>query len=117
MPFLKKTGSYDIKYLENRLKEGTVKFFETDTSLMLVEVKNMTQYKVAHIMIGSGNFDGMVELLNSVEEWAKSYGCDRMQFYGRKGWMKYGKKYGKDWKVEKILAVKMLSVLTSISPN
>ena len=58
-------------------------------SAWVTTIENSGSHKWLRVMWAGGKeMEKWKHYLNSIEQWAKSLGCDRSVIYGRKGWAK-----------------------------
>lgn len=72
-----------------------VRYANDTAGVVLTEVNTYPMRKLCCVwgLAGKGVEDWL-NLMVYIENWAKSHGCDGMEFYGRRGWTKYLGDYG-----------------------
>ena len=78
--------SYDD--VENSVMEGRKIFFENDDAFAVVELVDHPNYRVAHVFLSGGKFDGISRLQNSFDDFFRMIGVKKMTILGRKGFKK-----------------------------
>ena len=67
--------------------------------MAVTQVITYPRHKVMHIILLSGKdaFTGwFVDMLHTIEIWAKAVGCARITENGRRGWEKAGERFGRN---------------------
>ncbi|RPJ29551.1 MAG: hypothetical protein EHM33_00355 [Chloroflexi bacterium] len=78
--------SYDD--VESSVMEGRKIFFENDSAFAVVELVDHPNYRVAHVFLSGGEFDGIAKLQNSFDGFFRMIGVKKMTILGRKGFKK-----------------------------
>jgi len=65
----------------------------------MTEILQYAQHKTLHIIAFSGdNFDEQAEVFPTIVEYAKAYGCQSIEQWGRKGWARSLPRYIPEFK-------------------
>lgn len=75
-----------VEYWIDRCKRDTAQLWHLDGLWALSEVIDGKQNRVFHMIAAAGDYNEI--LINDMEKWAKSVGCQVSIFEGRKGWLK-----------------------------
>jgi hypothetical protein len=101
---------YPIEYVRKKLESRDWQCWVTDSAVFITSViKYPSGYSVFDIIYacGTGMNEWNDEAWMTLSAFAKSKGCDEINFRGRKGWGRYGKKFEPDMKTEYRYAVKL----------
>ena len=85
-PAFDRFGLHDAEEWVARCREGTAHLWRCGDSWATTEVIDLPKLRICHITALAGVWDQ--EIMQEIEAWAKSHGCQRVFFTGRKGWAK-----------------------------
>ena len=66
--------------------EGKLQAWYGPGAVVITEVITYPQYRVCNVFLAAGSLREIQAMQPGIEEWARSQGCARMVFTGRKGW-------------------------------
>lgn len=98
-PYLAKLPS-DSGYLAadvlDRVRSRDMQLWTGPQFVIVTEVYKLPQFKMLNLffVVGESMHVWMDEALETLEKYALSIGCDRIQANGRKGWLKHMQKCG-----------------------
>ena len=93
-------GEYRIEDIYHALQQGTMQLWLASIGKDLLgcgvtEIINFPNTVVCHLDFVAGeNWDVWKSQISVIEDWALSIGCDKLRWFGRKGWLKRAKPLG-----------------------
>tara|TARA_R100001377_G_C3112974_1_gene83266 strand:+ start:56 stop:415 length:360 start_codon:yes stop_codon:yes gene_type:complete len=81
--------------------EGKMQLWPAENSCWVTEITVYPRKKVLHVFLAGGNLDEILDMHDSVVQWAKEQGCEGMTLTGRKGWVKALQHNG--WKPQQLM--------------
>jgi hypothetical protein len=78
-------GTMGYDDVEKSVMDGRRLFFENDTAFAVVELVDHPNYRVAHVLISGGKFDGITKLQATFDNFFRMIGVKKMTILGRKG--------------------------------
>ena len=82
------------------IHSGRMQLWPTEQGCIVTEIVVYHNRKALHIFLAGGKLDEILQMTESVKEWAKLMGCSFATFDGRLGWQKPLEKIG--WKPHSI---------------
>lgn len=76
------------------LRDGLYVLFSDADAALVAEFVFSPRSKALHVFAGGGSLEGIERLIPIAEEFARHAGCDSAGASGRKGWLRWLKKYG-----------------------
>ena len=86
--------SYTIKDVEDKISNGLFHLWAGKESALVTEFVIFPKHKVLNLLFCGGDYNELVEMLPSIEAFAKAAECKRMYGGGRKGWSRKLKNLG-----------------------
>lgn len=81
-------GCYAFSDIVGLILAGRFQMWAKGESLVLTEVADYPQKRVAVAFLAAGRQDELAAMTPALEEWAKASGCTEAWITGRKGWAK-----------------------------
>ena len=82
-------GTHTIEDIENCIEDGSLRFFSSPNSAVIVEIFTSGRKKVISFFLAGGD---LTELKTIIEPrllgWAKAQGCNQVRVVGRPGWVR-----------------------------
>ena len=88
--------SYTIDHVEDKISRGLFHLWAGKRSALVTEFVIFPNHKVLNLLFCGGDYNELVEMLPSIEAFAKAAECKRMYGGGRKGWSRKLKNLGFD---------------------
>lgn len=86
---------YTIEWLDHQLETGRFHLWADDAAVLITELK---QYPAGardiHAMVAAGSLDGISELRERAEQWARGMGIEFASAASRPGWDRVLRQYG-----------------------
>ena len=82
------------------IHSGRMQLWPAEQGCIVTEIVVYHNRKALHIFLAGGKLDEILQMTESVKEWAKLMGCSFATFDGRLGWQKPLEKIG--WKPHSI---------------
>lgn len=82
------------------IHSGRMQLWPAERGCIVTEIVVYHNRKALHIFLAGGKLDEILQMTESVKEWAKLMGCSFATFDGRLGWQKPLEKIG--WKPHSI---------------
>lgn len=99
-PAIDRVGTHTLGDVAKAIVDGKAQHWKGRRSEIVTEIQVFPTMKICRIWLAGGEIKELVgEMLPSVEAWAKSKGCDRIQILGRKGWVRVLKDYSEPYSV------------------
>lgn len=99
---LKYDELYDISDVECKIEDGTFLLWTGKQSAMITEMQQFPRKKICNLLFCGGDFDELVEITKTIEEFCKLSGVDKLFGGGRSGWIRKIKHLG--WKNEFLIS-------------
>jgi hypothetical protein len=90
-------GTHLFDDIADGIRKGVMQLWPTPRGCIVTEIVVFPRKKVVNIFLVGGELDQIVDMHESVIQWAKSQGCSALTGHGRAGWERPLKKYG--WNV------------------
>mgnify|MGYP003134260862 FL=1 len=87
-------GTHDIIDIYEGLYKGTMQLWPAKDSCLVTEIIKYPKKKVLNVFLGGGDLTEILEMHESVINWAKEQGCTALNMTGRFGWKKPLAKHG-----------------------
>ena len=87
-------GTHDIIDIYEGLYKGTMQLWPAQKSCLVTEIIKYPKKKVLNVFLGGGDLTEILEMHESVINWAKEQGCTALNMTGRFGWKKPLAKHG-----------------------
>jgi hypothetical protein len=81
-------GTHDFEDIIEGLHKGVMQLWPTPRGCIVTEIVIYPKKKVLNVFLGGGELDQIMEMHESVIEWAKAQGCKALTMTGRFGWKK-----------------------------
>jgi hypothetical protein len=78
-------GATSYDNVEESVMDGQRLFFENGDAFAVVELVDHPNYRVAHVLLSGGKFDGIAKLQDSFDGFFRMIGVKKMTILGRKG--------------------------------
>lgn len=91
---------YDVQHftledIESGVASGDYQLWENDSAAMITSGVNLQSGGIGvQVLAAGGDMDGVVSLLDEVEQEARAAGCEILTTVGRKGWKSVAKDIG-----------------------
>ena len=82
------------------INSGRMQLWPAEQGCIVTEIVVYHNRKALHVFLAGGKLDEILQMTESVKEWAKLMGCSFATFDGRLGWQKPLEKIG--WKPHSI---------------
>ncbi len=86
--------SYTIKDVEDKISNGLFHLWAGKESALVTEFVIFPKHKVLNLLFCGGDYNELVEMLPSIEAFARAAECKRLYGGGRKGWSRKLKHLG-----------------------
>ena len=97
-------GTHTFDDIAELIGKGRLQLWPAKKSCIVTEITVYPRKKVLHVFLGGGDLDEILDMHQSVVQWAKDQGCSSLTMTGRKGWVKALKDDG--WKSQLVLLEK-----------
>lgn len=91
---LKHQDMYNLSDIKEKIKAGEMFIWPNTDSVIVTEFAEYPRYRVLSINLVAGNYKEVIEMLPSLEEFAKQCDCKKIIGGGRKGWIRKLKPHG-----------------------
>jgi len=91
---LKYQDSYTIDHVEDKISNGLFHLWAGKESALVTEFVIFPKHKVLNLLFCGGDYNELVEMLPSIEAFARAAECKRLYGGGRKGWSRKLKHLG-----------------------
>ena len=91
---LRYQGSYTIDHVEDKISNGLFHLWAGKESALVTEFVIFPKHKVLNLLFCGGDYNELVEMLPSIEAFARAAECKRLYGGGRKGWSRKLKHLG-----------------------
>tara|TARA_R110000796_G_scaffold69839_1_gene159018 strand:- start:4330 stop:4722 length:393 start_codon:yes stop_codon:yes gene_type:complete len=91
---LKHTDCYNLKDVEEGIKNGVFHLWVGEKSAMITEIIEYPQLRAINLLFCGGDYKELQSMLPSIEQFGKHFGCKRLYGGGRKGWLRKLKPLG-----------------------
>lgn len=86
--------SYTIDHVEDKISNGLFHLWAGKESALVTEFVIFPKHKVLNLLFCGGDYNELVEMLPSIEAFARAAECKRLYGGGRKGWSRKLKHLG-----------------------
>ena len=86
--------SYTIDHVEDKISRGLFHLWAGKRSALVTEFVIFPNHKVLNLLFCGGDYNELVEMLPSIEAFARAAECKRLYGGGRKGWSRTLKHLG-----------------------
>ncbi len=83
---LRYQDSYTIDHVEDKISNGLFHLWAGKESALVTEFVIFPKHKVLNLLFCGGDYNELVEMLPSIEAFARAAECKRLYGGGRKGW-------------------------------
>jgi hypothetical protein len=83
---LDRNETHDLVDIYTGLEAGLLQIWSPPEAVLVTEIVVYPKLKALNVFLAAGNKENIIEILPSVEQFAKAEGCSRLQMTGRKGW-------------------------------
>ena len=91
---LKHQDMYNLSDIKQKIKSGLMYIWPNKDSVIITEFAEYPRYRVLSINLVAGNYKEVIEMLPSLEEFAKQCNCKKIIGGGRIGWKRKLKPHG-----------------------
>jgi|TARA_R100001163_G_scaffold60868_1_gene50480 hypothetical protein len=91
---LRYQDSYTIDHVEDKISNGLFHLWAGKESALVTEFVIFPKHKVLNLLFCGGDYNELVEMLPSIEAFARAAECKRLYGGGRKGWSRKLKHLG-----------------------
>ena len=91
---LRYQDSYTIDHVEDKISNGLFHLWAGKKSALVTEFVIFPKHKVLNLLFCGGDYNELVEMLPSIEAFARAAECKRLYGGGRKGWSRKLKHLG-----------------------
>ena len=81
-------GRYDLASIRKACLEGRMQLWPGQRSAIVTEIADYPLKRVCVIGFAGGDIEELRTATGLLIPWAKSKGCDQIDVYGRKGWVR-----------------------------
>ena len=94
-------GTHYYEDIAEGVTSGVLQLWPAERGCWVTEVTQYPRKKVLHVFLAAGELDQIIDMHESVVQWAIEQGCESLTMTGRKGWGKPLKNSG--WKSQLVL--------------
>jgi hypothetical protein len=94
-------GTHYYEDIVESIVSGKMQLWPAKDSCLVTEITVYPRKKVLHVFLGGGDLEEIIDMHESVVQWAIEQGCESLTMTGRKGWGKPLKNSG--WKSQLVL--------------
>lgn len=76
------------------IKAGRMQFWPAPRAAVVTEILDFPRKRLLHVFLAGGEMASVIEMLPSVEEFARANRCDGLTIAGRPGWQRIMKRHG-----------------------
>lgn len=87
-------GTHTIDDIWEGVVAGRYHFWPGEKSGIITDIEIYPQRRVMHIFLAGGDLEELLEMEKSIEEFAKTIGCNSLSISGRRGWLRVFKTDG-----------------------
>ena len=80
--------THDLKDVWQGIVEGRFQFWPAERGALVTEIQVYPKRRVFHVFLGGGDLDQLTDMIESIEIYAKTIGCQSVTVSGRKGWIR-----------------------------
>lgn len=80
--------THTVEDIWDGIVDGRFQFWPAKNGALVTEIQIYPKRKVFHVFLGGGKLDQLLDMIESVEIYAKTIGCKSVTVSGRKGWIK-----------------------------
>ena len=91
---IKHQDSYNLSDIKERIEAGIFHIWAGKESVMITEIVEYPRMKALNLLFCGGDYSELEQMLPSLEQFAKHFGCKRLYGGGRKGWLRKIKHLG-----------------------
>ena len=85
-------GTHDFGDIVEAVKKGQMQLWPAPKGCMVTELIAYPKLKALHIFLAGGELRQLLEMEDSIVNWAKGQNCGRITLNGRSGWERVLKK-------------------------
>ena len=89
-------GTHDFSDIVEGLHKGVLQLWPTPKGCLVTEIICFPKKRVLNVFLGGGELEQILDMHESVIDWAKAQGCCALTMSGRAGWVKPLKEHGWD---------------------
>lgn len=97
-------GTHEFSDIVEGIGKGVLQLWPTPKGCIVTEIVCFPKKRVLNVFLGGGELEQILDMHQSVLEWAKAQGCSALTMSGRFGWKKPLKAHG--WEVQHASYVK-----------
>ncbi len=86
-------GVFTERDIVDGLVCGEYQMFERRNAAVIVSVQDYPQSRSVHIFLAGGDLADLIVMEKDVIEWGRTKNCDRVEWSGRRGWLRKLKGY------------------------
>lgn len=81
-------GTHTVADVLDAVARGAMQFWPGERSVLVTEVVTYPRLTAVRVFAGGGDKRELVEMERAVEAWARSIGANRLEGFGRLGWLR-----------------------------
>lgn len=89
-------GTHEFSDIVDGLGKGHLQLWPTPRGCIVTEIVVFPKKRVLNVFLGGGELNQILDMHESVIDWARSQGCSALTMSGRAGWVKPLKDHGWD---------------------
>lgn len=87
-------NTHNIEDIRKGVANGYYQLWPAEKGALITEIESYPNRNVLHVFLGGGELQQLLDMVESVEVYAKTIGCKSVTVSGRKGWVKLLKRRG-----------------------
>lgn len=92
-------GTHGIEDVRVAVAEGRMQLWPGERCALVTELVQYPRLKAVRIFAGGGDMGEMLQVSEAVMRWAAEEGCQRVEGFGRAGWMRALRSMGAEVRV------------------
>jgi len=101
-------GLTTIEDVEQALADRRMLFWPGDNSAVVTELTHYPHGQILHVFLAGGNKEELYNMLDSIEEFARTLDCTHVTLAGRLGWMREQPLKDRNYKTAHVVMAKEL---------
>jgi len=81
-------NTHDIEDIRRGVANGTYQLWPAKNGALITEILSYPNRNVFHVFLGGGELQQLMDMIESVEIYAKTIGCKSVTVSGRDGWVR-----------------------------
>ena len=81
-------NTHDIEYIRRGVANGRYQLWPAKNGALITEILTYPNRNVFHVFLGGGELQQLMDMIESVEIYAKTIGCKSVTVSGRDGWVR-----------------------------